>query len=221
MGELSSYTLSDFLMFSPEVYFRLYERYNEALWPAQLLAVVVGLALIGLTRTSGERRSRVAGVLVAAAWAWIAWGFLLRYYAEINLAAPYFAALFLLQALLLLLAAVTGELRSAWQAGAGGRAAPVGLALFVFAMVILPLAGPLTGRAWASVELFALAPDPTAVGTLGILLMTRSNWRWWLAAIPLLWCLVSGVTYMAMDVPAGLLAPLAAFAALILTIPRP
>ena len=45
------------------------------------------------------------------------------------------------------------------------RTNPTGLALFLFALVLQPLIGPLLGRPWAQVELFGLAPDPTVVGT--------------------------------------------------------
>ncbi|MDX1126883.1 hypothetical protein GOL24_21650 [Sinorhizobium medicae] len=40
MAEWATYTLADFLMFSPRVYFRLVERYNQGLWPFQLVFIV-------------------------------------------------------------------------------------------------------------------------------------------------------------------------------------
>ena len=46
----------------------------------------------------------------------------------------------------------------------------IGLALFLYALAIHPLIAPLTGRPWTQAEIFGLAPDPTAIATLGILL---------------------------------------------------
>lgn len=48
MFEWWTYTLSDFLMFSPQVYYRLFELYNRALWPTQLLTVGAGVAILYL-----------------------------------------------------------------------------------------------------------------------------------------------------------------------------
>ena len=37
MSEWWTYTISDFLMFSPRTYYRMLERYNTAIWPGQIL----------------------------------------------------------------------------------------------------------------------------------------------------------------------------------------
>ena len=53
------------------------------------------------------------------------------------------------------------------------------LGVFLFALVVQPLIGPLMGRSWQQVEIFGIAPDPTVIATLGILLLAsnRSLWR--------------------------------------------
>ncbi|RYY67111.1 MAG: hypothetical protein EOO24_53515 [Comamonadaceae bacterium] len=97
-----TYTLSDFLMFSPQVYGRLVARYNAALWPAQVAAVAAGLALLAsCVSAAAARRSWWPCLLLAAAWASCGWGFHWTRYAEIFLAAPWLAAASWLQALLL------------------------------------------------------------------------------------------------------------------------
>ena len=75
--------------------------------------------------------------------------------------------------------------------------------------------GPLLGRPWAQVELFGLAPDPTVVGTLGLVLLADGRIRWALLAIPLLWCAVTGLTLWAMGSPDALVAPVAAVVAVL------
>jgi hypothetical protein len=193
-------------MFSPEMYFRLYELHNAALWPATPAAGVLGLGLIWLTRRAGAARGRVVSALIAVAWAVVAWWFFHRLYAGINLAAPWFAVGFGVQAAVLLgVGAVAERLQFDWGRGLTPR---LGLALLVFAVAVHPLIGPLAGgRDWRGAELFGLAPDPTALGTLGLLLMTRWRHRWALGLLPLLWCLASGLTWLAMDLPHGLLPP--------------
>ena len=50
----------------------------------------------------------MAGVLLAACWLWVAWAFLFSRYATINWAATWFAGLFAVQAVLLVLAGAAG-----------------------------------------------------------------------------------------------------------------
>ena len=45
MSEWWTYTLSDFLLFSPRTYYRLLELYNLATWPAQFAGGAIGLAI--------------------------------------------------------------------------------------------------------------------------------------------------------------------------------
>ncbi|HCK18987.1 MAG TPA: hypothetical protein DHW36_10760, partial [Thalassospira sp.] len=43
------------------------------------------------------------------------------------------------------------------------------------------------------------AADPTALGTLGFVLLSRGTWRWALLPVPLLWCVISAGTLWVMD----------------------
>lgn len=205
ISDLSTYSLTDFLMFTPDMYFRLYELLNAGLWPAPLLAAPVGLLLLGLARRGGPAAARMSSGLAAAAWAAVAWWFFHRLYTDINLAASWFAVGFGIQsALLTLFGVVVGRLGCARPSGITGR---LGMAVLVFALLVHPLLGPLAGRSWTGVELFGLAPDPTALGTLGLLLTSPWRHRWVLALLPLGWCVVSALTYLAMDAPHGLVTP--------------
>ncbi len=53
MSEWWTYSLSDFLLFSPRTYYRLSELYNIAIWPAQIVMLALGVALVVLLRQGG------------------------------------------------------------------------------------------------------------------------------------------------------------------------
>jgi hypothetical protein len=204
MSEWWTYSLTDFLLFSSRTYYRLFELYNAAVWPAHIAALAIALALLASVY---RRDGRAVAALLAVVWLWIAVAFHLQRYATINWAALYVAPLFVLQALLL---AWTGVARNRLDAA---PAAP-GLALLAFALFVQPLIGPLLGRSWMQAEIFGLAPDPTAVATLGVLLLSRRP-HWHLLAIPLLWCAFTGLTLQAMEAPDALVTPGAALLALL------
>jgi hypothetical protein len=192
-----TYSLTDFLLFSPQTYFRLFELYNRAVWPAQVLAVALGAAMLALLlHRPGVGHGRGISAILAICWLWVAWAFLHRRYATINWAAEYAAVAFALQGALLLALAVLG--RPVFRVGAD-VAGLAGLALLLVALVLLPLLGPVLGRPWAQIELFGLTPDPTAVATLGVALLMGRRRHLVLLAVPLVWCAVSAATLWAMQ----------------------
>ena len=46
MSEWWTYRAEDFLLFSPRVYWRMFELHNAALWPLHLLTLAAGLIVI-------------------------------------------------------------------------------------------------------------------------------------------------------------------------------
>lgn len=184
MSEWWTYGLSDFLMFSPRTWWRLVEQYHRALWPVQWVGVAASVAAVVLALCA--RRSpaslRLLALLLAMAWAWVAWAFHWQRHATINLAAPWWAGLFGLQALLYLAAA-------AWPLPTAG--ASPGLRRLGGSLAVLGLAGPalqgwMAGRPWAQAEVFGVMPDPTALGSLGLWLAVAGTRPLWLLPGPLI-----------------------------------
>jgi len=208
MSEWWTYSLTDFLLFSPRTYYRLFELYNKSVWPAHIAILVLGTAILFRARRGDGRP--IAAIL-AAVWLWVALAFHLERYATINWAATYAAAAFALQAALL---AWTGVIRARLDMRLDDVAARAGLALFLFALVVMPAVGA-TLRHWTQAEIFGLAPDPTAVATLGVLLMS-ARIHWHLMFIPLLWCAFTGLTLIAMEAPDAFVTPALAALAFVL-----
>ncbi len=220
MSEWWTYRSSDFLLFSARTYYRLFELYNADVWPGQLLALGLGLALWVALLQGRVWAPRAGCVLLAVAWLWVAWAFHRQRYASINWAATWFAAAFALEGLLLLCCAVFGA--GGRTAAPQGRTRQLGLALLLFALAASPTLGVLFGRPWQQAEVFGLAPDPTVLATLGVLLLQvqpearprRRAMAWLLWPLPLLWCGVTGTTLATMHAADALVMPGAAMLAL-------
>lgn len=217
MSEWWTYRPSDFLLFAPRTYYRLFELYNADIWPLQIVTALAGVMILALMRSRAAWRGRAIAATLAACWLWIAWAFHWQRYAAINWAAGYFAVGFAIEALLLIW---IGVVRDRLQIDARPAViARIGVGVFVFALVVQPLLGLLLGRDWRQAEVFGVAPDPTAVATLALLLAADRSSPIALP-IPLLWCLLSGTTLWVMQAADALVLPMVASLVLLLSFRR-
>lgn len=196
MTEWWTYRLSDFLMFSPRTWFRLFELYHQALWPWQVPVALGWLLLCVAAWRRAPWAPRAWLLALSFAWAWVAWAFHAQRYAAINWAAAGFAVAFAVQAVLLAAAA--------WKPVRIDRPPATGPLLLGAALLLLPALPPVFGHGWVASESFGLTPDATALGTLGVLLMFAPAYRavsmlLWL--VPLTWGLVSGATLWTLELP--------------------
>ncbi|HDZ57331.1 MAG TPA: MFS transporter permease [Pseudomonas xinjiangensis] len=191
MNDWASYQLQDFIPFTADIYVRLLERMGETFWPLHLLTLALGAATLVLALS---HRTRLACLLPAPLWAFVAIAFFIQRYAELNWAGGYVGYAFISQAVLLVLIALTEfGLNKAPR-----RSSPpviIGTAITLFGLIILPLMAPLTGGSWYQAEVFGIHADPTAITTLGLaLILLRGLALWAAAIIPALWVLISALT---------------------------
>jgi hypothetical protein len=194
MSEWWTYRPEDFLLFSPRVYWRMFELHNAAFWPLHPATLAAGLAIILLVLWPSPKRGLWATLILAALWAFVGWTFMWGRYAAINWAIVYVVPAFGVQALLLAIAAMRGGLvLDRRDAGAW-----LGVLLMAIGIVVYPLLPPLFERPWRNAEVFGITPDPTSIVTLGVLLTASGRLVPLLLVIPLLWLLLSGLTLQTM-----------------------
>ena len=206
------------LPYTAEVLSILFEQYNRAIWPAQIIALAIGIALIALAFRPIRGGGRVIGLGLAAAWAWTGWVFHLGYLAPMDFSAPVYGAAFLLQAALL--AWTLGIRRGVtfrFNADAAGLA---GACFLAYGMIAYPAIAGFAADGWTSARLFGVAPGPTAMVTLGLLLMTKGRTPLHLTIVPLLWCLAGGATAWFLGVAEDLMLLPAAIVALYVAVRR-
>jgi len=196
MSEWWTYRLSDFLMFSPEIYWRLVARYNREVWPLQLAALVAGCVLLWLATAPRAGTQRIAAAVLAIAWLWTGWAFHWQRYATINWAAQDLTGAFGVEAVLLFAWAVLAPGRETVPANPAARRIP--LLVAACGVLLYPFVGLLFGRPLAQAEVFGLMPDPTALTTLALLFALRVRYRLWLAIIPALSLLAGWLTLWTM-----------------------
>jgi len=201
MSEWWTYRLTSFLLFSPRTYYRLLELYNLAIWPAQLAGAAIGIAIIALLIGKRDGRDRIIACLLGVCWLWVGWVFLYQRYTQINWVAPWFAAAFAFEALLLVgLGAFAGRIVFSPPRGTGFW---IATALVAISVIGYPLLALLAGRPLTTAEAFGVTPDPPVIGTIATLALVRGRIRWLLLVVPLLWCAVAAATLWAMESTRG------------------
>ncbi|MDY8109236.1 DUF6064 family protein [Fulvimarina sp. 2208YS6-2-32] len=206
METFATYQLQDFLLFSERVYRRLFEAQNAAWWPLPPVLAGLGLAfllLIALRRGGASRRIAGASLLaVALVWGFVAVDFLLGRYAPISPIALAGAYAFMAEAVLLAIVAALG-LRARATLVSGLRLT-LGIFLAGLGILIYPAIGFVRNGGAVSAEWFGMAPDPTAIATLGFLVIAVRG-RWALAGlsiVPCLWLCLSALTLRVFGDPA-------------------
>ncbi|HWE22003.1 MAG TPA: DUF6064 family protein, partial [Hyphomicrobiaceae bacterium] len=94
--------------FTAETYLSLFETYNAAIWPAQVIAYGLGLLALFLALRPMTAGSRIAFAVLSVFWLWNGIAYHLMHFLQINFAALGFAVLFALQGVLFAAVAIGG-----------------------------------------------------------------------------------------------------------------
>jgi hypothetical protein len=178
------------LPFTVEQFLGVFVRYNEAIWPAQLVAYLLGAAAVALAFRPTTWSHRAISAILGLFWLFAGAVYHLTFFRAINPIAAVFGAAFVVQGLLLLwVGAVRGRL-----VFAPGRtvATAIGALFVLYAMVLYPAIGMALGHGYPSAPVFGVAPCPLTIFTLGLLLWADADGRLpkGLLVVPVLWSLL-------------------------------
>ena len=213
-----SYSLTDFLLFSADSYDRLFVLANLELWPAHLLLLAVASSLLWTQFHPRPKSPNWITLVLATFWTVTSLLFLHRHYAPINPLVDWFALAFLAQALGFFVCHLSEIWRLRLFALGNVTWRQPGVLLVVYAIVGHPLVGVIAGRNWQGVEIAGIAPDATALITIGVLLAGSLKVNWLFLLLPLVWITFSAMTYLAMDRIIGLLPLVLAIVACLATV---
>lgn len=184
--------------FTVQEFFEVFTRYNNAVWPMQVVLTAMAVTAAVLVYSKAGSRSVAVRSIMAFLWAWMGIAYHVVHFTSINRAAWLFGGLFVVQAVLL----GWGGRRSA-RLGfdrPSGAGAVVGWILIVYGLVIYPLLGWIAGHAYMSSPTFG-APCPTVIFTFGLLWLARRPFSRYLLIIPLIWAGIGGSAAVNLGVP--------------------
>lgn len=205
------------LPFTHEQFLDVFAAYNRLLWPAVVLLWVATAVVFSRLHQFGIRMSRLTAATLALHWAWAGAVYHLAFFRDINPAATIFGAVFLLQAGLL---AWRGLIRSRLDFGTSSLVwSRVGLGLIAYALVY-PAVGIFTGLAYPRLPTFGV-PCPTAILTVGALLLLPRRHARALAVIPIVWSGVGGSAAFLLDIQPDIALPVAGIILLLYVLSPP
>lgn len=174
--------------FSPEQFFGIFDAYNRAIWPIQIVALIAGAVGVALLWSRPAKSARPILAILALLWLVNGIGYHAAFFVRINPVAWLFAGAFLLQGAMFAAAAGnTSRLTFQIQHDVRSRA---GLAMIGYALFVYPVLGIWAGHGFLAGPMFGVAPCPTTIFTIGLLMMARGRWTVLLSAIPILWSAV-------------------------------
>lgn len=169
--------------FTTEQFLEVILRYNQAVWPMQIVLYILAAVLVWhAARQAG--RDRWVVLILGMLWAWMGVAYHWLFFTEINPAAWAFGGFFVLQGVLFVTAGRGIAFR--FEADASGW---TGLVFLLYALVLYPVLGALAGHPYPDGPTFGL-PCPTTIATFGALLWATRRVPVWLLVIPALWALI-------------------------------
>jgi len=204
------------LPFTHAQFIEVFARYNASVWPAQVAAYVLALAMVVAIVSPWKARGRLVAGGLALMWLWTGVAYHGIHFSPINKAAYLFGALFVAQALLLFRAA----LRDALRFGPSGHAKQwLGWSLVAYATVFYPVLGLWAGFRPVELPMFGITPCPVTIFTFGILLLGAPPVPRPLLAVPVLWSLIGGSAAFLLHVPQDWLLLASGFSVILLLHP--
>ena len=197
--------------FSRAEFFEVFARYNETVWPAQILLYGLAIGAVLFARSKSARAGRVVFALLAILWLWMGVVYHAVFFAAINPLARVFSAFFIIQAVIFGWLAFR---RQAISFAGHDSSARIGVFLIGFALIGYPLFAVVAGHSYPAQPTFGL-PCPTTIFTLGMLLLASHDLPRRVFVIPFGWAIAGTSGAFALGVPEDLSLPFALVATLI------
>ena len=170
--------------FTVAEFLSVFERYNNAVWPAQLAFYLMALLAIGLTFKDTKASNKTVSIILAVLWLWMGIVYHLLFFSRINRAAILFGAFFIAQSILFIF--ISGLRETVLFRFRRDLRGILGAVFIVYALVIYPLLGMSFGHNYPAAPTFGV-PCPTTIFTFGILLSAASRIPVYALIIPLIW----------------------------------
>jgi len=173
------------LPFTTDQFLGIFTQYNQALHPWQGAVYLLVLAALLLILWHKQAGTRMMLILLPIMWLINGIAYHILFFSRINAVARVFGGMFVLQALLLLPYALKRDLQPVRPFGSVRSV--VGWILVFYGIFVYGLIGHAIGHQYPTAPVFGVAPCPTVIFTLGMMLILAGQLKKHLFIIPVLW----------------------------------
>lgn len=175
------------LPFTTTEFFDVFEQYNRAVWPAQVVLYGTGLLAIDFAIRKRRFADSAIAVILAGLWLWMGIVYHVLFFSAINRAAIAFGIALVVEGLLfahagLVKSRLSFTIDKNW-------ATAFGACVLLYALLIYHFLGLAFGHSYPRQPTFGV-PCPTTIFTFGILLWTNRRVSAYLLVIPTLWAMI-------------------------------
>lgn len=198
--------------FTTEQFFEIIEKYNQTVFPAQLIAILLAILSIILLHSKKKSKHNLIGGFLGILWIWIGIAYHFVFFTEINKAAFVFGGLFVLQGLFFL---IETFFRKKLEFKFSGKWMDyIAYFFIIFGIVIYPILLFYLENSLESIITLGL-PCPSTILTFGFLMFASSRLSKYLLIIPTLWTIVGTSAAINFGVYPDYLMPVSALIAII------
>ncbi len=184
------------LPFTVEQFLGIFEKYNRAVWPMQVILVILAGVALALSLKKTKYGDQIILAVLAFFWLWIGVVYHWMYFTAINKAAYVFGALFVLQACMFFFALMRSTVSFSFKLNGYSLA---GAIFILYALLIYPLLGYSFGHVYPRNPTFGV-PCPTTIFTFGLLLTTRKFIPAYVLVIPVIWALIGSTAALSLTI---------------------
>lgn len=174
-----------------EVFAEMFGAYNLSVWPMQLITYALGIAAVILTIKKTTYSDKIISGILTFLWLWAGIVWSLMFFCPYKFVYCIAAFVLVAQGLLLFMfgfgVALKPSLSFKWR---GDSYSIIGGIAILYALILYPIIGGLTGWAYPQGPIFGVAPCPVCVFTFGMLLLADKRVPGSILIIPLLWSLL-------------------------------
>lgn len=174
--------------FSIEEFLGIFERYNQRVWPLQVILILLAILLLILIFINKKNSNKVINSILAIFWFWMGVVYQLLFFSTINKAAYLFGILFIIQGLIFIWFGVLKPDNLNYKIRLDNIGF-IGILFILYALLIYPVLAVYFGHTYPQMPTFGL-PCPTVIFTFGVLLFSEKRLPWYLFSIPFLWSLI-------------------------------
>ena len=175
--------------------------YNNAIFPAQIVAYILSALLILSLFKSNKYSHKGNALFISALWIWNGVVLQIVFFSQYHPQYYFWGALFVIQGLLFGWNALKGKLTFTFR---GNIHSWLGLIFIAYGLIIYPMIGSLAGHPYPLGPIFGVAACPTVIFTFGCLMLTGGKIPLYLLYFPLFWAVISLYAILKMGILADI-----------------